>query len=97
VPASALSGGQKQLLALASVLITDPEVIVADEPTTLLDLRNARRIADLLLSQDAQVVVVTHDLELAARCDVALLFANGRLVATGEPRDVIGAYRRLCA
>lgn len=97
VPASALSGGQKQMLALASVLVTEPALIVADEPTTLLDLRNARRIGDLLLAQDAQVVIVTHDLELAARCDQAVLFDDGRLAGVGEPADVIAAYRRSCA
>jgi biotin transport system ATP-binding protein len=96
-PASALSGGQKQMLALASVLIARPSVIVADEPTTLLDLRNARRIGDLLLAQDAQVVIVTHDLELAGRCDQAVLFDEGRIAASGEPGDVIDAYRRTCA
>ncbi|MFT4258908.1 energy-coupling factor ABC transporter ATP-binding protein [Microbacterium sp.] len=95
VPASALSGGQKQLLALASVLISDPAVIVADEPTTLLDLRNARRIGDLLLAQAAQVVLVTHDLELAARCDVAVLFDEGRIVATDTAADVVAHYRRM--
>lgn len=96
VPASALSGGQKQMLALASVLITEPRLIVADEPTTLLDLRNARRIGDLLLAQSAQVVLVTHDLELAARCHTAVLFEEGRVIASGAPKDVIEAYRRGC-
>lgn len=97
VPASALSGGQKQMLALAAVLISQPGLIVADEPTTLLDLRNARRIGDLLLSQAAQVIIVTHDLDLAARCDAAVLFDDGAVAATGDPGGVIDAYRELCA
>jgi biotin transport system ATP-binding protein len=96
-PASSLSGGQKQMLALASVLIASPRLIVADEPTTLLDLRNARRVGDLLLAQEAQVVVVTHDLELAGRCAAAVLFEDGRVAAQGEPSSVIAAYRRSCA
>ncbi|HWV50501.1 MAG TPA: ABC transporter ATP-binding protein [Microbacterium sp.] len=95
VPASALSGGQKQMLALASVLITEPDLIVADEPTTLLDLHNARRIGDLLLAQEAQVVLVTHDLELAARCDTAVLFENGRIADVGDPTELIRSYRRV--
>ncbi|MCT1394959.1 energy-coupling factor ABC transporter ATP-binding protein [Microbacterium sp. p3-SID338] len=97
IPASSLSGGQKQMLALAAVLLAEPALIVADEPTTLLDLRNARRIGDLLLSQEAQVLIVTHDLELAARCDTAVLFDGGRVVGQGEPERVIARYRRLCA
>lgn len=97
VPASSLSGGQKQMLALASVLIAEPHLVVADEPTTLLDLRNARRIGDLLLAQPTQMLVVTHDLELAARCDVAVLFEGGRIAASGDPRSVIETYRRSCA
>lgn len=97
IPASSLSGGQKQMLALAAVLLAEPALIVADEPTTLLDLRNARRIGDLLLSQEAQVLIVTHDLELAARCDTAVLFDGGCVVDQGEPEAVIARYRRLCA
>lgn len=93
-PAYSLSGGQKQLLALVSVLIRAPRLIVADEPTTLLDLGNARRMADLLIDGiDAQAVIATHDLELAARCDVALRFEGGRLVEVGEPGAVIARYR----
>lgn len=93
-PASTLSGGQKQMLALASVLIAEPRVLVADEPTTLLDLRNSRRIADLLFRQPMQLVVVTHDLDLAARCSQALYFEEGRVVAVGSPHEVIESYRR---
>lgn len=96
-PVSELSGGQRQLLALAAVLSTDPRLVVADEPTTLLDLRNARRIADLLLGLAVPVVIVTHDLDLAARCDDAVLFDGGRLVAAGDPRAVIETYRRISA
>lgn len=97
-PAHSLSGGQKQLLALAAVLATRPRVLVADEPTTLLDLGNARRMSALLLGEAGervaeQVVIVTHDLELAARCDVALRFSDGSLVDRGEPAGVVERYR----
>ncbi|WOF21727.1 ABC transporter ATP-binding protein [Microbacterium betulae] len=93
-PAYSLSGGQKQLLALVSVLIRRPALVVADEPTTLLDLGNSRRMADLLVDEvESQTVIVTHDLDLAARCDVVLRFADGRLAETGAPDDVIAGYR----
>ncbi|NKF30966.1 ABC transporter ATP-binding protein, partial [Pseudomonas sp. BGM005] len=91
------SGGQRQRVNIARALAVRPEVIVADEPTTLLDLRNARRIADLLLVAPAQVILVTHDLGLAARCDHALLFEGGALAASGAPQDVIARYLALCA
>ncbi|MFC5501611.1 energy-coupling factor ABC transporter ATP-binding protein [Lysinimonas soli] len=97
-PAHSLSGGQKQLLALASVLVGEPALVVADEPTTLLDLGNARRVAGLLIDElAAQTVIVTHDLDLAARCDVALRFEDGRLVSVGEPAHVIAEYRAVNA
>lgn len=88
-----LSGGQRQLLAIASVLATEPAVLVADEPTTLLDLRNARRIGDLLLALPQQLVLATHDLDLALRCDRALLVDEGRVVADGTPGEVVAHYR----
>ncbi len=88
-----LSGGQKQLLAIATVLSTSPEVLVADEPTTLLDLHNSTRIGDLLLSLPQQVVVVTHDLDLAARADRTLVIADGSVVFDGEPAEAIAHYR----
>lgn len=92
-----LSGGQKQLLAIAAVLATEPAIVVADEPTTLLDLRNATRIGDLLVGLPQQLVVVTHDLELAARADRTLVVADGRVVFDGAPASAIAHYRALAA
>lgn len=88
-----LSGGQKQLLAIASVLATDPAILVADEPTTLLDLRNSRAIGDLLMSLPQQVIIVTHDLELAARADRTLVVEDGRVVFDGPAEAAVAHYR----
>ena len=96
-PTHLLSGGQKQLLALAAVLITGPDVIVADEPTTLLDLRNARMVNDLLAGLDEQVVLVTHHLELLAGFDRVVVLDGGRVVADGTPADAVRTYTGLLA
>jgi len=91
--AHSLSSGQKQLLAICAILVTEPKLIVADEPTALLDLVNSRRIDRALLSDlPQQIVLVTHDLELAAGCDVLLRFAGAKLVQIGEPSTVISSY-----
>ena len=88
-----LSGGQRQLVAMAGVLAIGPDILVADEPTTLLDLRNARMVGDLLLGLPQRLVLVTHDLELAARCERALLVDGGRVVADGPAAEVVEHYR----
>jgi len=96
-PVSTLSGGQKQLLALTSVLAAAPAVLLADEPTTLLDLRWRAHVETLLDALPQQVVTVTHDLEAAARAERVLVVDRGRVVADGAPADAIGAYRELMA
>ncbi len=96
-PTHLLSGGQKQLLAIAAVLITGPDVIVADEPTTLLDLRNARMVNDLLAGMPEQVVLVTHHLHLLERFDRVVVLDSGRVVADGVPDSAVNAYTRLLA
>lgn len=94
-PAHLLSGGQKQLLALASVLVTDPQIVVADEPTTLLDLRNARMLRAAFATLDTQLVVVTHDLELVDDFDRVIVLDEGRVVADDRPPVALAAYRAL--
>lgn len=94
-PAHRLSGGQKQLLALASVLVGEPSIIVADEPTTLLDARNARRIAEHFESLDQRLVVVSHQLELLESFDRVIVMEAGRVVADDEPHHALDAYRAL--
>ncbi|MFC0450131.1 energy-coupling factor ABC transporter ATP-binding protein [Rhodococcus jostii] len=94
-PAHLLSGGQKQLLAIGAVLIRRPEVIIADEPTTLLDLRNARVVADALDSMDQQVIVVTHQLALLESFERVIVIDDGLVAFDGSPDDALPAYRAL--
>jgi biotin transport system ATP-binding protein len=94
-PTHGLSSGQKQLLALGAILIGEPDLVVADEPTALLDATNSRRIGNRLLDEiPQQLVLVTHDLRLAARCDVVLRFEAGMLLEQGDPKPVIARYER---
>jgi biotin transport system ATP-binding protein len=92
-----LSGGQQQLLALTSILISEPRLLVLDEPTTLLDLRNGRVVADLVADLPQQVVLVTHDLGLLADFDRVLVFDQTRLVQDGSPMEALRHYRELMA
>lgn len=95
VPVHALSGGQRQLLAIAAVLAVEPAVLVCDEPTTLLDLRWRRTVDDLLAGLDQQVVVVTHDLDAARRADRVLVVHDGQVVHDGEPHAAVAHYEAL--
>ena len=90
-----LSGGERQLMALAVVLATEPGLLVLDEPTTLLDRRNTLRLRSLLDSLPQSVVVATHDLELALHADRTLVVDEGRIVFDGEPATAVERYLAL--
>ncbi|TDR87252.1 energy-coupling factor ABC transporter ATP-binding protein [Enterovirga rhinocerotis] len=96
-PVATLSGGEKQLVALLGVLVMQPAILVFDEPTTLLDLRNRNRIAAAIGGLDQQAIVVTHDLDLVAGFDRALVLDGGRIVADDEPGAAIAWYRERMA
>lgn len=94
-PAHLLSGGQKQLLALCSVLVTEPAILVLDEPTTLLDLRNTARVSAVLSELEHQVILVTHQLDLLAEFDRVLVFDEARLTFDGCPTEAVAHYQQL--
>ena len=78
-----ISGGQKQRVAIARALVNNPSLIVADEPTGSLDTATADTIFNIfarLVDQGKTVIMVTHDMELAARFSRRLLISDGRLV-----------------
>lgn len=94
-PTHLLSGGQKQLVAIAGVLVMAPACIVFDEPTTLLDLRNKRRIAQAIAELDQHAIVVSHDFELLQDFDRVLVFEDGRVVVDDVPAVALPAYERM--
>ncbi|MBD1910808.1 MULTISPECIES: ABC transporter ATP-binding protein [unclassified Leptolyngbya] len=91
-PAHLLSGGEKQLLAIAAVLVMQPQYVVFDEPTTLLDLRNRNRIKQILQDLPQPIIVVSHDLDLLKDFDRILVFDTGRIVMDAEPAIALPYY-----
>ncbi|MBI6628504.1 energy-coupling factor ABC transporter ATP-binding protein [Pontibaca salina] len=87
-----LSGGEKQMIALAGVLVMRPRLIVLDEPTTLLDLWNKRRFMAAIHELEQQIVLVSHDLDLLDGFDRVLHIDGGQVVADGLPDPVIAGY-----
>jgi biotin transport system ATP-binding protein len=91
-----LSGGERQLMALAAVLAVNPAVLVLDEPSTLLDLRNRELLRRTLASLDQQIIMSTHDLDLALEMDRVLVIEAGRVAFDGAPAEAVAAYRSWC-
>ncbi len=90
-----LSGGERQLMALAAVLAVSPTVLVLDEPSTLLDLRNRELLRRTLSGLDQQIVMSTHDLDLVLEMDRVLVVEAGRVMFDGGPAAAVDAYRDL--
>ncbi|MEL6779805.1 MAG: ABC transporter ATP-binding protein [Cyanobacteria bacterium J06597_16] len=86
-----LSGGEKQMVAIASLLAMQPEVVLYDEPTASLDMRTRRRLISFLQRSTQTILVSSHDLEFILDvCDRVLLIDNGQIIADGDPMTIMG-------
>lgn len=91
-----LSGGQLQRLSLMLILILQPEFIIADEPTSMLDLSLRTEVINLLISSvttmSSTLLFISHDLDIVFKIStkIAIMY-KGRIVEVGEPEDIIGS------
>jgi cobalt/nickel transport system ATP-binding protein len=85
-----LSGGEKRLAALATVLVSQPRLLVLDEPTGALDARSRRRVVDILRQRLETLLLATHDLEVAAAtCRRGIVLARGQIAADAPLRELL--------
>ena len=86
-----LSGGQKQRLAIARAIVGDPQIIFADEPTGNLDSETGAKVEELLFDYNKQkgvtLIVVTHDVDLAKKCDYQIIIKDGRVEKSTVPEE----------
>ena len=94
-----LSGGQKQRIAIAGILAMEPECIVLDEATAMLDPAGRREVIDTVLrlnrEQGITVVLITHHMVEAERADRVIVMNDGEVAMDGTPRQVFSQVERL--
>ena len=94
-----LSGGQKQRVAIAGVLALQPDIIILDEATSMLDPRGREEVLDtvreLMKEQKLTVISITHDLEEAAKADRIIVMNQGKLYREGTPREIFELEKEL--
>ena len=90
---SELSGGQQQRVAIARALVTQPRLLLADEPTGNLDTKTSEEILNLMVdlnqTRGLTIMMVTHEPEAAAYAQRVLMFVDGKLVQDGPPEEVL--------
>lgn len=92
-----LSGGELQMAALCSVLVTGPDILILDEPTNQLDLKNRALVQKTIAGLPESAIVISHDLPLIEDFERVLLFDQGRLVADAPAAEAIARYRELAS
>ncbi len=85
-----LSGGERRMVAIASVLAMQPQLMIYDEPSANLDLRARRRLIQFLQDSPQTLVISSHDLELVLDvCDRVILLDEGKILADGAPHEIM--------
>ncbi|MBV2183224.1 MAG: energy-coupling factor ABC transporter ATP-binding protein [Rhizobium sp.] len=90
-----LSGGELQLAALSAVVVTEPDLVIFDEPTNQLDLKNRAMVKAAIEGLMQQAIVISHDLDLVADFERVLVFHQGRIAFDGDAPEAIARYREI--
>jgi cobalt/nickel transport system ATP-binding protein len=98
-PPYRLSGGEKKRVALASVIVIDPEVLLLDEPTATLDPRSQSQVIDLIQEwkgSSKTVITATHQLEIVEDiADRVVVLEDGQVAASGTPAEILANHELL--
>jgi cobalt/nickel transport system ATP-binding protein len=85
-----LSGGEKRIIAIATILVMEPSVVLFDEPSSFLDPKTRRRLIHLLRSFKMTKLIATHDLDMALElCDRIVVLKEGRIFAEGSAKEIL--------
>jgi putative ABC transport system ATP-binding protein len=89
-----LSGGQKQRVAIARALVSQPKIVLADEPTAALDKQSGRDVVELMQKlakeQSCTILLVTHDNRILDIADRIIYMEDGHLISTAEREEKVG-------
>lgn len=85
-----LSGGEKRIIAIATILVMEPSVVLFDEPTSFLDPKTRRKLMKLLQTFPMTKLIATHDLDMALElCDRVIVLKDGQVFAEGKTKDIL--------
>ena len=98
-PTHKLSGGQKQRIAIAGIIAMEPECIVLDEPTAMLDPKGRKEVIDTIIKLNKEknitVILITHFMEEAESADRVIVMSDGSVVADGKPVEVFSDIKTI--
>ena len=90
-PVFKLSGGEKKLVAIATILAMEPDIIVMDEPSVALDPKNRRNLINLLNEMPQTKLIVSHDLDfLLDTCERVVFLHKGKIIADSDAEEILG-------
>lgn len=93
-----LSGGQKQRVAIAGILAMEPDYVILDEPTAMLDPSGRKEVIDTLLklkNEGKGVILITHNMEEAALSEELIVMEEGNIILQGKPLDVFSNVEKI--
>ncbi len=91
-----MSGGEKKMASIATILAMKPDIILLDEPTIALDPRNRRTLIHTLNRLDYSKLIASHDLDMILEtCDRVILMSEGKIVCEGDTKEILGDQKLL--